>query len=82
MSNDIIFTEARLNKLALHRVGNKSRQEGIFPSKKLLQIKDDLMKSDLQKFLLSHFKTDTFYHFGHSTELSMNELFNFCSHTF
>jgi hypothetical protein len=34
MSNDIIFTEARLNKLALHRVGNKSRQEGIFPSKK------------------------------------------------
>lgn len=82
MNNDIIFTEAKISKLALHRVGNKSRQEGIFPSKKLLQLKDDGFKTDLQKFFLSHFKTDIFYHFGHSVELSMNELFNYCSHIF
>ena len=82
MSNDIIFTEAKLSRLALHRVGNKSRQEGIFPSKKLLQLKDEQLKADLQKFFLSHFKTDIFYHFGHSSELSMNEVYNYCSRIF
>lgn len=82
MSNTIIFSETKLNKLALHRVGNKSRAEGIFPSKKLLPLNDEELNRDLQQFFLSHFKMDSFYHFGHSTDLSMNEVYNYCSRIF
>ncbi len=82
MSNNIIFSETKLRRLALHRVGNKSREEGIFPSKKLLPLNDTDLMADLLQFFLSHFKSETFYHFGHSTDLSMNEVYNYCKQIF
>lgn len=80
--NNFIYTETKLIKLALHRVGNKSREEGIYPSKKLLSLNNEEMNNTLLQFFLGHFKTDNFYHFGHSSDISLNEVYNYCQNIF
>jgi hypothetical protein len=82
MNHNVIFSDAKLSSLALHRVGNKSRQEGIYPSKKLLKLNDEDFVQKLKHFFLKHFKNETFYQFGHNTDLNMNEVYNYCSGVF
>jgi hypothetical protein len=82
MNHNVIISDAKLRSLALHRVGNKGRQEGIYPSKKLLQLNDEDFVQRLQHFFLKHFKNETFYQFGHNSDLNLNEVYNFCTRIF
>ncbi len=82
METNIIFSEVQLKRLVLHRVGNKSRDEGIRVSKKLLPLNDEEMKRTLLDYFLGSFKLDEFYQFNHPNDLMMNEVYNFCSFIF
>ena len=82
MDNIVLFAETKLKKIALHRVGNKSREEGIFAAKKLLPLNDEEMKGTLQEYFLGSFKMDEFYQFNHATDLLMNEVYTYCNYIF
>ena len=77
----INFHESTLNKLALHRVGNKSAEEGVVLSSKLLEI-NDVISPLLLQYFLSPFKSGEFYNLTHSSELKMNEVFHYASAIF
>lgn len=82
MSSSVFFSETKLNRLALHRVGNKTREEGIYPSKKLLPLADEALTRDLLQFFLGHFKCESFFQFGHNTDLMLNEVYTYCKQIF
>ena len=70
-----------MHKLVLHKVGNKSMDEGVRIAKNLFNLKDDL-KEILMSYFLSSFKFEDMYEFNHEADLSMNEVFNYCSNIF
>ena len=76
------FQNAQLQQMALHLVGNKGREEGFKAGKEIGGELGAELKGILQDFFLNHFKTEDFYTFSHPTDLSMNELFNYCTYIF
>jgi hypothetical protein len=67
--------------IALHKVGNKSNEEGYFLSDGLLQVDEDISEL-LRGYFISSFKFDTLYEFYHETQLSLNEVYNYVSQIF
>ncbi len=70
-----------LKCLALHKVGNKSADEGVVLSGKLLEI-SDVIKPLLLQFFLSPFRSDELYNLTHPSDLEMNEVFHYVSAIF
>lgn len=78
----INFSDVRLGKTFVHKVGNKSREEGIKFSEDELQLGSELMKDLLLKYFLSPFKNEIFYNFSHSTDIELNEVYSFAAKIF
>ena len=78
----IDFSIARLDKLAIHRVGNKLRDEGIHFSKSLVNQVDEHVNTLLGTYFFSPFKSQELYNFVHSSNLELNEAYKFCSSFF
>ncbi|WDV47875.1 nucleoid-associated protein [Clostridiaceae bacterium M8S5] len=76
------FTDIKLKKLAIHRVGNKFRNEGIVVSDDIQSIENDSVKDLLLKYFLKPFKDDTFYKFHHETEIGLNEVYTYTKRIF
>lgn len=68
-------------QIALHKVGNKSNDEGYFMSDSLLQPEEEIREL-LQSYFLSSFKFDTLYEFYHETQLSLNEVYTYAQAIF
>jgi hypothetical protein len=77
----IDFSNASLNKIIVHKIGNSSREEGVKLSKSLLSV-NGLVKDLLAKYFLSPFKTNEYYSFYHESDISMNEVFTYVTHVF
>lgn len=75
------FSETRLRALAVHKVGNKMKNEGMIHSKELFEF-DEIMEGVLLDYFLKSFKTDSFYKFTHEVELKFNEVFSYCNSIF
>ena len=75
------FEESEFKALALHKVGNKSADEGVVLSAKLLEV-SDVIKPLLLQYFLAPFKSEDLYNFTHPTELDMNEVFHYASAIF
>lgn len=75
------FDESGLNALALHKVGNKSADEGVVISGKLLEI-SDIVKPLLLQYFLSPFRGDELYNFTHPSDLELNEVFHYATAIF
>lgn len=69
-------SEARLNRLSVHAVGNKSKEEGITPSVGLYDL-DDELESVLFKYFTKPFKGEETYKFNHDTDLGLNEVYTY-----
>lgn len=67
--------------IALHKVGNKSNDEGYFLSDGLLKFDTDL-EDILKGYFLSSFKFDTLYEFYHETNIELNEVYSYASAIF
>lgn len=78
----IDFSNVRLAKTFVHKVGNKSREEGIKFSDNELNLGSELMKDLLLKYFLSPFKNEIFYNFSHSTDIELNEVYSFAAKIF
>lgn len=77
----ILITNAELQKLSIHKVGNKHNDEELFLSNSELQI-DDSIKPLLMTYFLSPFKDEELFNLYHETDIKLNEVFNYASQIF
>lgn len=78
----IQFDQVSFKSLALHRVGNKIREEGVLISPDLYSLADEQLRTLLMDYFLMPFKHDEYFRFTHDTDLRLNELFAYCSDIF
>ena len=72
---------ANIDKLIVHKVGNKSNNEGVSISKTSVRT-DEMVDSLLLKYFFSPFKDEDYYHFKHESDLAMHEMFQYSSAIF
>jgi hypothetical protein len=67
--------QVSLQKLAVHRVGNKSKEEGVTESQELVPLHDEHLNDLLVNYFLSPFKQEEFFRFTHTSDLALNEMY-------
>jgi hypothetical protein len=76
------FHITNISSLAIHNVGNKSNNDGIFLSKKVTPINSELSKT-LVSYFTTSFKSQEYFNLYHSSgDLKLNEVFMFVSEIF
>lgn len=73
--------DAQIIAAAIHRVGNKSEDEGCVFSRQELLL-DDSLKQILANYFLTPFKSEEYHNFFHETDLEMNEVYAYASRIF
>lgn len=76
------FSGVDITKIAIHRVGNRFKNEGIITSSKPIDLNDSTMKNLLLKYFLSSFKDDIIYNFNHEVDLNLNEVYVYLKNIF
>lgn len=76
------FTDIKLNKIIVHHVGNKNKNEGIKLSKHLLNIKEDFIRTMLLQYFLNPFKTEALFHFMDNENIENNVIYRYASEIF
>ncbi|MBP2651760.1 MAG: 37kDa nucleoid-associated protein [Firmicutes bacterium] len=76
------FSNIKLEKLVIHKVGNKLREEGIGLSPALYELDDANVEELLLKYFLSPFKEKVLYKLFHETDIHLNEVYNYASAAF
>lgn len=76
------FSDVKLEKIVIHKVGNKMRDEGYTLSKSSLELEDDFMEELLLKYFLFPFKGQSFYKFNHETDIYLNEIYTYSKKIF
>ncbi len=77
ISSDI----ATIDKLVLHRVGNKSADEGVRYSKTAIDVEENI-NTLLLKYFFSPFKDEDYFHFYHESGLELHELYQYSKRIF
>ncbi|MEH6407728.1 MAG: nucleoid-associated protein [Leeuwenhoekiella sp.] len=74
---------AQIESLSIHRIGNKSRTEGVFLSKEQYRLNDEITPL-IKEFFFKSFreKEENYFHFSHETDLEFNSLYNFAGNIF
>ena len=76
----IDFSTVALQKMAIHYVGNKGKDEGVYLSKNSFTFfKEEVEESFLQYFIAPFRKVAEFYNFYHPTEIELNEIKSFAT---
>ncbi len=78
----IKFIKVQLQQIAVHKVGNKSLDEGIHFSENTTEIKTESTEQTLLKYFLSPFTDYEAYTLFHETDVSLNEVFSYVSKIF
>ena len=80
----ITYFEAQLNKISIHKIGNKSQSEPCSFSTEEVHLDDALVSTLLMQYFLSPFeKVNELYQFSHvSGKLELNEMFHFATEVF
>lgn len=79
----IDFTNAKIEKLIVHKVGNKMKNEGITISSNLCDINNQVTESIIQKYLLMPFnKIHTWFRFNHESDIKYNEIYSYVKNIF
>src|SRR5699024_7150758 len=74
---------AQIESLSIHRVGNKSRNEGMFLSDEPYELNDE-MHALLKEYFLKPFrdKEKNYYQFVHETDLEFHQLYELANTIF
>ena len=80
----VFYTEASIDRLCIHRVGNKQAEEPLTLSDQPLPPVDELLEKLLMQYFVQPFeKTNEIYRFTHATEdLALNTIFHFATLVF
>ncbi|WP_088227391.1 nucleoid-associated protein [Desulfosporosinus sp. FKB] len=71
------FSGVKIDKLMLHGVGNKFKEEEIIISQDCVNISDGPIYGLLGKYFFQQFKENEIYSFSHETDLCYNEVYQF-----
>ena len=77
----IEISEAKLEMLSVHAVGNKSKEEGCTPSMGVYDL-DDELEEVLFRYFLKPFKSEDLFKLKHEVDLNMNEMFSYAKTIF
>ena len=77
----IEISEAKLEMLSVHAVGNKSKEEGCTPSMGVYDL-DAELEEVLFRYFLKPFKSEDLFKFKHEVDLNMNEMFSYAKTIF
>lgn len=72
----IVSADARLDRLVIHKTGNKSREEGIKFSKSPVHL-SEAIKDLLLRYFLSPFGKNEYFNLHHEADLNLNEVYHF-----
>ncbi len=75
------FSNAKLNKVILHKTGNKAREEQLVLSDTELMLNDSIMEM-LKGFFLGHFSNEAFYNFTPKGQPDSNEVYTAINNIF
>lgn len=78
----IDFESLQIDKLVLHKIGNRMRDEGIQISHELHSLDDSNIKELMLKFFLRPFKSERQFSFFHESKLDLNEVYYFVREIF
>jgi hypothetical protein len=73
--------DAQIEKMVLHKVGNKTNNESLGLSKAPFILHPDI-SSLLLKYFLTPFRSNLYYTFTHESNLEMNKMYVFCREIF
>lgn len=76
------FTGANINKLIIHGVGNKLKEDGIVLSNQCVNVIGDSLYNLLGKYFFQRFKDNGLYSFSHETGLGFNEVYQYVKSIF
>lgn len=71
----------KLQYLALHKIGNKTNDEGIRLSKDCIKVNSDI-NNLLLTYFLSPFKSQEYYNLYHESNINLNAVYSFVSQIF
>lgn len=71
------FSGAKIEKLMIHGVGNKLREEGVIISHSCVSISNDSVYGLLGKYFFQQFKDNGTFSFTHETDLCYNEVYQY-----
>lgn len=75
------FSQTQLEKLITHKVGNKLREEELILSDQRSEFSDETVEY-LMKYFLHPFKNEELFNFTHTSDLQLNEVFNYAGKIF
>jgi len=73
--------EISIESLVLHKVGNKSLEEGIRFAAAPVKV-DDAVQSLLLQYFLSPFKSEEYFNLSHESDIALNEVYTYVSQIF
>ena len=73
--------EIGIESLVLHKVGNKSQDEGICFASAPVKV-DEVVQSLLLQYFLSPFKSEEYFNLAHESDLALNEVYTYASQIF
>ena len=76
------FSTASIDKLIVHQVGNKQKDEGVYLSHHVQRVESDLEKRLLYYFLKPFQYENDLYNFSNSSILQFNEVYMYTKITF
>jgi hypothetical protein len=77
------FTDAFLQQASIHKIGNKADDEGTKLSPDALDLDSMELRMLLQKFFLTHFKTEEYFSFNFTEDdLALNPMYNYAKRMF
>lgn len=71
--------QVQLKRLAVHRVGNKAKEEGVVASQQEVDLGDEQLNELLLRYFITPFKQEEFFRFTHSSDLALNEMFAYAT---
>lgn len=78
----ILISDAKLEALATHFIGNKAAGEPLQLSKELVSVEEATVRQLLLQYFLSSFQEAETYNFWHPTDLALNELNHYAKAVF
>lgn len=76
------FFEAHIKNLIVHSVGNKTQEQPIILSDFCVPLDSPIANDYLKSYFFSSFKFEESYHFHHSSDVELNEIYHFTKQLF
>ncbi len=76
------FSTTKITRIAVHNVGNASRDEGLVSAHDEMKIESEIIRDLLLKYFLSPFKETQLYHLTHDSDIRLNEIYTYISAIF